>query len=98
MADKTEHEISSGNVFADLDVPNPEEALAKADVAARVCRIIAESGLTSAQAASRLGIGLPELGRLQRGSHDRFSLEQIRQFQDTLLQDPSKQVRHPIGR
>ena len=34
---KIEHEMSSGNVFADLGVANPEEALAKAQLARAIC-------------------------------------------------------------
>ena len=31
---------SSGNVFADLGIPNPEKALAKADIALKISDII----------------------------------------------------------
>src|SRR5947209_2449405 len=80
MANKPDHEISTGNVFADLGVPNSEEALAKADVAAQICRLVTERGGPSEQTARRMGIGLTELTWLQRGRHDRFSIERMRQF------------------
>jgi hypothetical protein len=32
--------ISSGNVFADLGVPNPEEALAKAELASKIAALL----------------------------------------------------------
>jgi hypothetical protein len=35
-------EATSGNVFADLDVPDPEEALAKAKLAHRIGTILSE--------------------------------------------------------
>src|SRR5438094_566211 len=39
-------EASSGNVFADLDIPNPEEALTKAQLAGQISILIAEQKLT----------------------------------------------------
>lgn len=44
-------EASSGNVFADLRVPNPGEARAKAKLAGRICELLAAKRLTQAQAA-----------------------------------------------
>lgn len=41
-----EYTESSGNVFADLGIPNPEEALAKAEIAVNNYRLKDESFLT----------------------------------------------------
>lgn len=84
---KIKHEAGSGNVFADLSVPNPEEALAKADLAAAICRIIAERGWTRTQTAKQLGLDSGDVVRLQSGRHERFSIEQMRQFLNSLLPD-----------
>lgn len=35
MTSKKDYVVGSGNVFADLEVPRPEEALAKAELADR---------------------------------------------------------------
>jgi hypothetical protein len=43
---KSEIRESSGNVFADLGVAEPEEALAKAELARQIGRIIARRRLT----------------------------------------------------
>src|SRR5260370_41965574 len=40
-----EVEASSGNVFADLELPDADEALAKAELAGRICAILAERKL-----------------------------------------------------
>ena len=48
MAIKKDYVVGSGNVFADLRVPHPEEALAKADC--RVSRSIASCGFWSCSA------------------------------------------------
>jgi predicted XRE-type DNA-binding protein len=49
-------EKSSGNVFADLGVANPEEALAKAELARRISQIISKRHLSQKEAAILLGI------------------------------------------
>ena len=43
-------EESSGNVFADLDYPDAEEALAKSRLAQRIAEIIKKKRLTQVQA------------------------------------------------
>jgi predicted XRE-type DNA-binding protein len=58
---------SSGNVFADLGLPNAEEALAKADLAIAINRLMEELGLTERQAATILGRGQSRLHNVRRG-------------------------------
>src|SRR5438874_1692991 len=52
---------SSGNVFADLGLPNPQDALAKAKLASRICQVIEQRGLTQTQAAEILGLDQPKI-------------------------------------
>src|SRR5262249_34195875 len=65
-------EESSGNVFADLDLENPDELLAKVELVQRICDIIAERKLTQTKAAAILGIDRPQLAALMRGRLDDF--------------------------
>ncbi len=58
---------SSGNVFADLGLPNAEEALAKADLAIAINRIMEERGFTERQAATILGTSQSRLHNVRRG-------------------------------
>ncbi len=58
---------SSGNVFADLGLPNAEEVLAKADLAITINRIMEERGFTERQAASILGTSQSRLHNVRRG-------------------------------
>ena len=51
----------SGNVFADVGIPNPEEALAKAEIARHVNRTIAARKLTQAEASKILGVPQPRV-------------------------------------
>jgi hypothetical protein len=46
MSKKIEIEESSGNVFADIGLPNPEERIAKADLAIRIAETIRARRLT----------------------------------------------------
>ncbi len=87
MADEITVTQSTGNVFADLNVPEPEEALAKADLAGRICDIIAERGLTQRQAAKVLGIDQPKISALVRGRLEGFSLGRLFRFLNALDRD-----------
>ncbi|MBI4492223.1 MAG: XRE family transcriptional regulator [Chloroflexi bacterium] len=71
---------SSGNVFADLDIPEPEELDLKAELVYRISTIIAERELTQVQAAETLGISHPKVSALLRGRLDGFSVERLLRF------------------
>ena len=77
-------EEGSGNVYADIGLPNPEEALAKADLAREIIRIISERRLTQLEAGKLLGIGQPRVSQLMRGRLSDFSLERLIEFAKTL--------------
>jgi len=57
----------SGNVFADIGVPNREEHMVKADVVMLIARLIEQHGLTQTAAARRIGLSQPDLSRLLKG-------------------------------
>jgi Uncharacterized conserved small protein len=80
-------ELSSGNVFADLGRPNPEEALVKAKLAMRIYEIIKKKKLTQHQAALALGIDQPKISALTSGKLSGFSLERLFRFLNDLDQD-----------
>src|SRR5438445_9971070 len=80
-------EESSGNVFADLGLKNPEELLAKAELVQRICDIIAERKLTQTRAAAVLGIDQPKISALMRGKLDGFSLDRLFRFLNALGRD-----------
>ena len=73
-------ERGSGNVFADLGVPDPGLAMAKADLAARILLVIKREGLTQAAAGKRLGIGQPKVSALLRGRLEGFSTDRLVRF------------------
>jgi len=84
---RPEAEPSSGNVFADLGFPNPEEELAKADLAIRISQLLTERRLTQKQAASLLGIDQPKVSALLRGKLEGLSTERLLRFINKLGQD-----------
>jgi predicted XRE-type DNA-binding protein len=82
-----DYTVSSGNVFADLGLPNPEEALAKAELTQKIILLIRKRGLTQAQAAKVLGVDQPKVSALIRGQLTGFSLERLMRFLLRLGQD-----------
>jgi len=80
MSRKMRVEEGSGNVFADIGVPNPEEALAKAEIARQVNQILTKRGLSQVQAGALLKIAQPRVSDLVRGRLGKFSLEKLLQF------------------
>ena len=71
---------SSGNVFADIGVPEPEQALAKAKLAAKIAAAIDEEQLTQTEAAERLGTDQAKVSAIVRGRLDQFSTERLLQY------------------
>src|SRR5271168_3708561 len=67
------HEISSGNVFADLGLPDPENRMTKAKLAHQISVLIEAAGLNQAKAAEKLGIDQPKVSNLLRGRLSLFS-------------------------
>lgn len=84
---------SSGNVFADLGVSDPEEALAKVELAHVVSAIISHRHLTQAQAAELLGIDQPKISALVRGRLTGFSIDRLLRFLIALDNDVEIVVR-----
>ena len=80
-------EASSGNVFADLEVPDPEGCLAKAKLVQRIADVIAERKLTQAQAAVILGVDQPKVSALVRGKFAGFSIDRLLRFLNALGRD-----------
>jgi predicted XRE-type DNA-binding protein len=93
VSDHIKHFVGSGNVFADLGLPDPEERLAKAKLAYRIYRIVEERGWTQAQAAQALGVDQPKVSALLRGRLAGFSIERLFRFLIALDQDVEISVR-----
>ena len=65
--DGIEIEEGSGNVYADLGMPDAEEMLAKCRLCMKIEEIIKARGWTQQQAAAVLGVPQPRLSKMLRG-------------------------------
>lgn len=75
-----EHEMGTGNVFADIGMPDPELELAKASVAAAIVARIHSLGLNQTQAAGRMGIDQPRVSKIKCGRLGEFALGTLFEF------------------
>jgi predicted XRE-type DNA-binding protein len=80
MSEHVEVYESSGNVFADLDLPDAEERYAKAMISRLIAKAIESRGLTQAQAAQLLDTTQPKVSAVVRGQLGGFSLERLFRF------------------
>src|ERR1700737_1439641 len=79
-------EQGTGNVFADLGLPNPDLALAKAELVQRIRDLIAERKLTQVEAAKVLGLDQPKVSALVRGRVAGYSIDRLFRFLNALGQ------------
>ncbi len=91
-------ERSSGNVFADLGVPDAEAHLVKAELVSRIDEIVRRRRLTQARAAQLLGLSQPDVSRLLRGHFRDFSVERLLRLLMTLGRDVEIVIRKPRTR
>jgi len=80
-------EKGSGNVFADLALPHPEQEQLKAKLTLQIYRIIKEQGYTQAQAAQILGIRQPHVSALMRNRPGTFAVGRLMEFLTALGHD-----------
>jgi predicted XRE-type DNA-binding protein len=78
---------SSGNIFADLGLPNPEQELLKAQLTFQIYSIVKERKLTQAQAGDILGIKQPHVSALLRNRGGLFSVGRLMEFLTALGRD-----------
>ena len=86
-------EIGSGNIFADLGLPNAEEHLLKASLVVQLHRFIKARKLTQVAAAKLIGIKQPDLSNILRGHYQGFSLERLMRMLTAFDQDIEITVR-----
>jgi predicted XRE-type DNA-binding protein len=72
-----DHAVSSGNVFRDLGLPNPEEEFTKSSLLFEIHRTIKGRGLKQVEAARILGIPQPQVSNLLRGRTTGFSVQRL---------------------
>ena len=69
--------IGSGNVFADLELPDTENRLLKAKLALKIGEVITARGITQAEAGQIMGLPQPKVSELRNGKTADYSIERL---------------------
>jgi predicted XRE-type DNA-binding protein len=80
-------EESSGNIFADLGLPNAEQEQLKAHLTLQIYRIIKARKLTQGAAGEIIGVAQPQVSLLMRNRSGNFSVERLMSFLTALGHD-----------
>jgi predicted XRE-type DNA-binding protein len=78
---------SSGNVFADLGLPNSEQELLKARLTLQIHTILKDSEMTQVEIAKILGVQEPQVSLLMRNRAGNFSVGRLMEFLTALRRD-----------
>jgi predicted XRE-type DNA-binding protein len=85
---------SSGNVYADLEQPDAEQMIVKADLVMAIAKAISARGFKSqTEVAKCLGIDQPKVSKLLRGQFRAYSVERLMGFLVRLGHDVEIKVR-----
>ena len=88
-----EHEIGSGNVFADLGIDDADELYARAQLGFHVHKLLTARKLKQREIVSLLGIKQPEVSHLMNGHFSRFTTDKLLEFLKRLDQTVSIRIR-----
>ena len=78
---------SSGNVFKDIGVSDPERTLLRAKIMSYIAKTIKERGLNQTQAGKLLDLTQSKVSNLMNGKLGVFSLERLFRLLNALEQD-----------
>jgi len=90
----------SGNVFADLGLPNAEKLKIKAGMVVEIRKAMRALGLTQQEAARRMGISQPKVSGMMRGDFSNLSERKLMDCLNRLGYDIEIKVRpaaRPVG-
>ena len=95
-----EIETGSGNVFADLDLPDANKLKIKSGLVIEIARAVRRLGLTQEEAGRRMGIPQPKVSAMIRGDFANLSERKLMECLNHLGYDIEIKVRlaaAPIG-
>ena len=95
-----EIETGSGNVFADLGLPDAEKLKIKSGLVIEITRAIRKLGLTQEEAGRRMGIPQPKVSAMLRGDFANLSERKLMDCLNRLGYDIEikvKPTRRPVG-
>src|SRR6266699_1497852 len=84
---------SSGNVFADLGLPDADEHLIKAGLVVKIGQTIRERRFTQAAAANLMEIDQPKVSAMLSGQFRGYSVERLMRFLVALGHDVENVVK-----
>lgn len=90
-----EIEVSSGNVFADLGLPDAVELDTKVRLAVAINQRLVAKRMTQATAAAKLSINQPKVSALKHYRLEGFSVERLMGFLTALGSDIEIRIRSP---
>lgn len=73
VVDGIEVEANSGNVFADLGLPNADKLKVKSGLMIEITKAVRRLGLTQEEAGRRMGVPQPKVSALLRGDFTNLS-------------------------
>ena len=73
LIDGIEVQRSSGNVFADLGLPDADKLKIKSGLVIEIRKAMRQLGLTQQEAAKRMGITQPKVSDMMRGNFSNLS-------------------------
>jgi predicted XRE-type DNA-binding protein len=93
MTRKPKFELGSGNIFADLGLPDAGPHFLKAQIVSEIYRLCTARKLTQVQVGKRLGISQPEVSRMFKGHFREYSIERLMEFLTSFDRDVEIVVR-----
>ncbi len=100
IIDGVEVQRSSGNVYADLGLPDAEKLKIKTGLVVEIRRAMRPLGLTQQAAAKRMGITQPKVSDMMRGDFSNLSERKLMDCLNRLGYDIEIKVRpasEPVG-
>jgi prevent-host-death family protein len=91
-------EQSSGNIFADLGLPNAGQELLKAELTLQVHRLLKQRGISQTNAAKLLGTTQPQVSALMGLKPVAVSVGRLMEFLTVLGQDVQVRVNRAMRR
>ena len=100
VIDGVEVHRGSGNVFADLDLPDADKLKIKSGLVIEIRKAMRQQGLTQQEAAKRMGITQPKVSDMMRGDFSNLSERKLMDCLNRLGYDIEIKVRpasDPVG-
>ena len=100
LVDGIEVQRSSGNVYADLGLPDAERLKIKTGLVVEIRKAMRRLGLTQQQAARRMGITQPKVSDMMRGDFSNLSERKLMDCLNRLGYDIEIKVKpasEPVG-